>query len=258
LGPAVLAAVAEPLRAAPLRAGKGTTYEGGVRVPYIFRWPGTIEPNRTEATPITSVDLYPTLLEIAGAEPPADYPLDGESYAGLLTGEKQSLERDAIYWHFPGYLGAGEGPRMWRTICCSLRLCGKAFGGPIARCPRRCARRLCACCRRKMTMKKSTLCLYRRHSRTLSTGSTRTGRIHMRRTARYTRTSAGTFRTHGNDLDFPAILLGQDKRSLDRGSIVCIQHHSTGILNEFAIPNLHRRQDIRHLLDTYAKFHSGL
>jgi arylsulfatase A-like enzyme len=60
------------------------------------------------------VDLYPTLLEVAGAQPPSGYPLDGVSYVKLLTsGGKTSLGRDAIYWHFPGYLGAGE--NTWRT-----------------------------------------------------------------------------------------------------------------------------------------------
>jgi arylsulfatase A-like enzyme len=64
--------------------------------------------------PISSVDLYPTLLELSGAKPPAGQPLDGVSYASLLIGGgKQELAREAIYWHFPGYLGAGGG--TWRT-----------------------------------------------------------------------------------------------------------------------------------------------
>ena len=99
---------------APLRGGKGMLYEGGVRVPYIFRWPGRIPAGTACATPINSVDLYPTLLEVGGAPRPANYPLDGMSYLKLLTsGGKASLDRDAIYWHFPGYLGAGVG--SWRT-----------------------------------------------------------------------------------------------------------------------------------------------
>ena len=102
---------------APLKGGKGMLAEGGIRVPYIFRWTGVIEPRRTEATPINSVDLYPSLVEVASAEPPADYPLDGESYLPLLAGANQTLERDAIFWHFPGYLGAGR--NMWRTTPCS-------------------------------------------------------------------------------------------------------------------------------------------
>jgi arylsulfatase A-like enzyme len=98
---------------APLKGGKGTYYEGGIRVPYIFHWAGKIKAGRTEATPINSVDLYPTLLELAGADPSADYPLDGVSYAALLTGAENSLERGPLYWHMPGYLGASGDE--WRT-----------------------------------------------------------------------------------------------------------------------------------------------
>jgi arylsulfatase A-like enzyme len=90
-------------------------YEGGVRVPYLFCWPGRIPPGTSCDQPITSVDLYPTLLEVAGAKPPADYILDGISYLSLLTSvAKSRLDREAIYWHFPGYLGAGKG--QWRTL----------------------------------------------------------------------------------------------------------------------------------------------
>ena len=98
---------------APLRRGKGSLYEGGIRVPWIFRWPGRIEAGTTSGTPILSVDLYPTLLEVATAKPPADHALDGVSLVGLVTGEQRSLDRDAIYWHFPGYLGSGR--NTWRT-----------------------------------------------------------------------------------------------------------------------------------------------
>jgi arylsulfatase A-like enzyme len=99
---------------APLRGGKGMLYEGGIRIPYIFRWPGTISSGTTCSEPINSVDLYPTLLAVAGSKPPEGYLLDGTSYLGLLTGGGQGkLDRDAIFWHFPGYLGAGAG--SWRT-----------------------------------------------------------------------------------------------------------------------------------------------
>jgi arylsulfatase A-like enzyme len=99
---------------APLRGGKGMLYEGGIRVPYVFRWPGRIPPGTVCDQPINSVDLYPTLLELAGATPPANYPLDGVSYVRLLTsGGQAPLGREAVYWHFPGYLGAGAG--SWRT-----------------------------------------------------------------------------------------------------------------------------------------------
>ncbi len=98
---------------APLRSGKGSLYEGGIRDPFIVRWPGTVKPGATTDVPVIHVDLYPTFLEIAGAKAPADYPLDGESLAPLLREAGASLKRNAIYQHFPGYLGAGPG--SWRT-----------------------------------------------------------------------------------------------------------------------------------------------
>lgn len=98
---------------APLRGGKGMLYEGGIRVPYIFRWTGKIAPGVLVDRPIISIDLYPTLLELAGATAPADYPLDGESYLGQLLGKESGNTPRPLYWHFPGYLGAGQG--TWRT-----------------------------------------------------------------------------------------------------------------------------------------------
>jgi arylsulfatase A-like enzyme len=98
---------------APLRGGKGMLYEGGVRVPYIFRWTGTISPGATCTRPNNSVDLYPTLLELTGAKPPEDAPLDGTSYAPLVSGARTMPERGPLFWHFPGYLGAAQD--NWRT-----------------------------------------------------------------------------------------------------------------------------------------------
>jgi arylsulfatase A-like enzyme len=97
----------------PLKGGKGMLYEGGIRVPYIFRWKGKIASGEIQATPINSVDLYPTLLEVAGATAPEGYSLDGVTYAPLLTGKANTASREALFWHFPGYLGAGAG--QWRT-----------------------------------------------------------------------------------------------------------------------------------------------
>jgi arylsulfatase A-like enzyme len=96
---------------APLRGGKGMLYEGGVRIPYVFRWPGTVPAGKTCDVPINSVDLYPTLLELSGAKPPKQ-PLDGTSYVKVIKGDAAG-ERPPLYWHFPGYLGAGKG--SWRT-----------------------------------------------------------------------------------------------------------------------------------------------
>lgn len=99
---------------APLRGGKGMLYEGGIRVPYVFRWPGKIAAGTLCDEPIHNVDLYPTLLALTDTPRPEHYVLDGTSYLDLLTkGGRASGPRPPVFQHFPGYLGAGGG--TWRT-----------------------------------------------------------------------------------------------------------------------------------------------
>lgn len=102
---------------APLRSGKGSLYEGGTRVPLIVRWPGKTERGSASNLPTIHVDFFPTLLEIAAAPRPSQT-LDGESLAKHFADPQQQLARDAIYQHFPGYLGAGK--NSWRTTPVSL------------------------------------------------------------------------------------------------------------------------------------------
>lgn len=97
---------------APLRGGKGMLYEGGVRVAFMARWPGVIKEGTTSSTPFISVDLFPTLLDVAGVSPPKQT-LDGKSILPVLKSDgKLSIDRP-LFWHFPGYLGAGM--NTWRT-----------------------------------------------------------------------------------------------------------------------------------------------
>lgn len=98
----------------PLRGYKGMLYEGGIRVPLAIKWPDEIVPGRVDDTPVTGIDLYPTLLEITGAEAPA-HVMDGVSLRPLLTGTGGLTARN-LYWHFPAYLEAPRGfPGPWRT-----------------------------------------------------------------------------------------------------------------------------------------------
>ncbi len=90
----------------PLRDGKGYPYEGGIRIPQIIRWPGMIEPGTVCDVPVTSVDFLPTIAEATGADLP-DTVIDGESLMPLLR-QTGSLERDAIFWHFPHYRENGD------------------------------------------------------------------------------------------------------------------------------------------------------
>lgn len=103
---------------APLRGGKGMLYEGGIRVPYLYCWPGQIIEGVRD-TPINSVDLYPTLLDLAGAVTPEGHVLDGSSYRIYLTSDFAIADqRQPLFWHFPGYLGAGK--NSWRTLPVSV------------------------------------------------------------------------------------------------------------------------------------------
>ncbi|MBI5690308.1 MAG: sulfatase [Verrucomicrobia bacterium] len=87
----------------PLRGNKGGYYEGGIREPFLARWPGVIAPSSRCDVPVINVDLYPTFLAAAGAPVPAGKVLDGVSLLPLFRGGS-SLPRSAIFWHFPGYL----------------------------------------------------------------------------------------------------------------------------------------------------------
>jgi arylsulfatase A-like enzyme len=94
-----------PTTNTPLRSGKGYPYEGGVRVPVIARWPGVIQAGSTSDFPVTSVDYLPTISEVVGVDLPADRAIDGLSLVPLLKQSATTLDRDAIFWHFPHYRG---------------------------------------------------------------------------------------------------------------------------------------------------------
>lgn len=85
----------------PLRLDKGHLYEGGIRVPLIVRWPGHIAAGTTCSEPVIGTDFFPTLLDIAGVQADIESPIDGQNITPLLKG--RSLERDAIYFHYPNY-----------------------------------------------------------------------------------------------------------------------------------------------------------
>jgi len=94
---------------APLRGGKGNPYEGGIRVPLIARWPGIIAPGGTSQTPVSSIDIFPTLLDAAGLPTPEKPTIDGESLLGVMEG-RDKLTRDGLFWHFPHYRGHDATP----------------------------------------------------------------------------------------------------------------------------------------------------
>ncbi len=104
---------------APLRDEKGTLYEGGIRVPMIVRWPGVVAPGSVSAEPTTTADLMSTFCEMAATKVP-DQPIDGTSLVPLLKDASGSLDRDAIYFHYPHYHHSRPGGAIrsgdWKLI----------------------------------------------------------------------------------------------------------------------------------------------
>lgn len=95
---------------APLVGGKGTLFEGGLRVPLLIRWPGVTDAGgagQTCDSPTTHLDFFPTFTEAAGAEPPEF--ADGQSLMPLLEDPEGPQPERVLVWHFPGYLELGPG-----------------------------------------------------------------------------------------------------------------------------------------------------
>lgn len=92
---------------APLRSGKGTLYEGGLRIPLIVRWPGIAHAGEVCRTPVVLTDLFHTLAEAAHVRAPGSNTLaDGLDLGALLREPRKTLERDALYFHYPHYYHA--------------------------------------------------------------------------------------------------------------------------------------------------------
>lgn len=87
----------------PLRGGKAWVYEGGIRSPLIIRYPAQVKAGQRPQVPVLSTDLYPTILELAGLPLRPEQHVDGVSLKPLLTGDADTLQREAIYFHYPHY-----------------------------------------------------------------------------------------------------------------------------------------------------------
>lgn len=108
LDPAIeLYAKGAPTSNAPLRAGKGWTYEGGIRVPLLIAGPG-VKPRQIGA-PVVLTDLYATLLDVAKARGAVRAPADSVDLSPLLAGRRLAAAR-TLFWHYPHYHGSGSKP----------------------------------------------------------------------------------------------------------------------------------------------------
>jgi arylsulfatase len=101
--------------AGPLRGLKGSLYEGGIRVPFIARWPGHIRANTVSDLPCAAYDVLPTLCELAGARAPRD--IDGISLVPTLLGKAGQKKHEFLYWEFPSY-GGQQAVRLgnWKGV----------------------------------------------------------------------------------------------------------------------------------------------
>jgi len=86
---------------APLRAGKSTLYEGGIREPLLIRWPEVVKAKSVCNTPTCNIDFYPTFLQVIGRKVSRGQHIDGISILPLLKNPKAALGRDTFYWHYP-------------------------------------------------------------------------------------------------------------------------------------------------------------
>jgi arylsulfatase A-like enzyme len=87
-------------RNTPLRGFKGQVWEGGIRIPWMMQWKGRIPPGRVLDQPIISLDLFPTALEISGAEAPKNVQLDGVNILPLSEGKTDARPHETLYWRF--------------------------------------------------------------------------------------------------------------------------------------------------------------
>lgn len=107
----------------PLRERKGSFYEGGIRVPFMVRWPGEIPADTRTDTLVHPVDFYPTFLALAGAAEPTNQVLDGTAFADHLRDPATPRPREAIVYHFPGYLDT----RAWPSSTVIKDIAGERY-----------------------------------------------------------------------------------------------------------------------------------
>lgn len=97
----------DPRTGAAFRGGKGNLYEGGLRIPYVVRWPGRIEAGRASSLVFSHPDVMPTIAELCSAEAPED--VDGRSFLPTLLGTATQPDPDFVYWEFGGQLAVRMG-----------------------------------------------------------------------------------------------------------------------------------------------------
>lgn len=110
-----------------LRGTKATTWEGGIRVPGIVRWPAGIPAGRVSADPVSALDLYPTLVRLGGGAVPGDRPIDGHDLGAYLAGRAPAPDRQIVFFNGANGEAVREGP--WKLHLGRITPAGG--GGPV-------------------------------------------------------------------------------------------------------------------------------
>ncbi len=100
----------------PLRNGKGSLYEGGIRTPMIARWTGRLKPGGAFDAPVTSLDIAATTLALAGAPPAKDRPLDGVDLLPFLTGARSGSPHERLFWRTGGGTHHALREASWKLV----------------------------------------------------------------------------------------------------------------------------------------------
>jgi arylsulfatase A-like enzyme len=98
----------------PLRGFKATTWEGGVRIPFMVKWPGKIPTGKVDERPIIQLDILPTCVAAAGGEIAADWKLDGVNLLPYLTGKISERPHATLYWRFGEQMAIRNGD--WKLV----------------------------------------------------------------------------------------------------------------------------------------------
>ena len=98
----------------PLRGSKRTTLEGGVRVPFLVKWPGHVPPNKVYEKPVIQLDILPTALAAAGIDVAPEAQLEGFNLLPFLNGDNKNAPHDALYWRFGKQMAIRQGD--WKLV----------------------------------------------------------------------------------------------------------------------------------------------
>lgn len=104
----------------PLRAGKGTTYEGGIRVPLLVRWPGGITSGRVVDAPVSLMDIFPTCVRLAGANPPTDRVIDGRELSPWFGAAPESEGPPRMLPHYFGVQPQAVREGKWKLLLAGI------------------------------------------------------------------------------------------------------------------------------------------